>query len=223
MKLKFFVLLSVFLVVTGVANAQSEASPKKDYVARESNIGITAGALGYAGRYSVKAPLGSHTSFNVSAFYDHNVGIPSKLFLRGEAMFGQLKGDNKEVNTDLAKGDFKTNILEGTIKGQYNFMDDNITNWSPYVILGVGAYGMFNYESSREMKAKKDKMGFILPAGVGVKYKVSDRGRIFLEGNARFFAKNLDGHRGDGVNNPNKYYSLNLGFAYSLKRKNQLW
>ncbi|MBZ4190662.1 outer membrane protein [Niabella beijingensis] len=225
MNFKRSLLLTGITVLSLVATAQDNNgnSTKRDYVARKSNIGITAGALGYSGRYAVKTPLGSHTSYAVSAFYDHSMILPSQLFVRGELLLGQIKGNNLEENVNAAKGEFKANVGEATVKAQYDFLNDAVTRWSPYVLAGVGAYGLFNYSSSTGQKERADKIGFILPVGGGVKYRVSNRGRIFLEGNVRFLSKNLDNHDGETVNNPNKYYSLALGFSYSLQKNNQLW
>jgi len=223
MKVKKMILLAGFAGSSLFVTAQDNG-PKKDYVAQKSNIGITAGALGYSGRYAVKTSLGTHTSYAVSAFYDHNIILPSQLFVRGELLFGELKGNN----TDAAKasapyGMFKTNVLEATVKAQYDILNDAVTRWSPYIIAGAGAYGLFNYSSSNGFKDRSDKISFILPVGGGVKYQVSSRGRLFLEGNVRFLSQNLDNHNPEGRNNPNKYYSLSLGYSYSLQKHNQLW
>ena len=220
MKMKYFFLLTGLTCTCMFAHAQDH---KKDYVSQKSDIGITAGALGYAGRYSIETPLGTHTSYAVSAFYDHNIILPSQLYVRGELLFGEIKGNNLERNTAAAKGSFKTNIFEATAKAQYDFLNDAVTKWSPYVIAGVGGYRLFNYTATNGSKSVSDKLGFVLPAGAGVKYKISSRGHLFLEGNVRFLSKNLDNHTGENVNNPNKYYTLALGFSYSLQKVNQLW
>ncbi|WP_176954268.1 outer membrane beta-barrel protein [Niabella drilacis] len=223
MHVKNWILLTGFVGCTLLSAAQDNGG-RKDYVAHKSNIGITAGALGYSGRYAVKTPLGTHTSYGISAFYDHSMILPSQLFVRGELLFGELRGDNRDAeNARAPYGMFKTNVLEATVKAQYDILNDAVTRWSPYILAGAGAYGLFNYSSSNGFKDRSDKLAFILPVGGGVKYQVSSRARVFLEGNVRFLTKNLDNHNPEGRNNPNKYYSLALGFSYSLQKNNQLW
>ncbi|MGJ7033903.1 outer membrane protein [Niabella hirudinis] len=222
MNVKNLILLAGF-AGSSLFSAAQDNGRKKDYVAHKSNMGITAGALGYSGRYAVKTPLGTHTSYGVSAFYDHSMILPSQLFVRGELLFGELKGNNQEEEVSGPLGGFKTNVLEATVKAQYDILNDAVTRWSPYILAGAGAYGLFNYSSTKGVKDRSDKIAFILPVGGGVKYQVSNRGRIFLEGSVRFLTKNLDNHNPDGTNNPNKYYSLGLGFSYSLQKNNQLW
>lgn len=221
MKIKVWIFLAGFVSSSLYAAAQNNG--QKDYVARKSHIGITASALGYSGRYSVKTPLGTHTSYGVSAFYDHSMILPSQLFVRGELLFGALRGNNIDEDVSGPKGKFNANVLEATVKAEYDILNDAVTRWSPYILAGAGAYGLFNYSSTNGFKDRSDKLAFILPVGGGVKYRVSNRGRIFLEGNVRFLTKNLDNHNPDGTNNPNKYYSLGLGFSYSLQKSNQLW
>ncbi|WP_018631070.1 outer membrane protein [Niabella aurantiaca] len=223
MKVKSLILLAGFIGSSLFSMAQGNGT-KKDYVAQKSHVGITAGALGYSGRYAVKTPLGTHTSYAVSAFYDHSMILPSRLYVRGELLFGELKGNNlEEEDVSGPTGKFNTNVLEATVKAQFDLLNDAVTRWSPYIIAGAGAYGLFNYSSSNGFKDRSDKVAFILPVGGGVKYQVSNRGRLFLEGNVRFLTKNLDNHNPEGANNPNKYYSLGLGFSYSLQKSNQLW
>ncbi|MCF3111848.1 outer membrane beta-barrel protein [Niabella sp. CC-SYL272] len=221
MKVKDWILFAGFVGSSLCSVAQSNG--QKDYIAQKSHVGITAGGLGYSGRYAVKTPLGTHTSYAVSAFYDHSMILPSQLFVRGELLFGALRGNNLDEDVSGPKGKFNANILEATVKAEYDILNDAVTRWSPYVLAGAGAYGLFNYASTNGFKERSDKLGFILPVGGGVKYRVSNRGRIFLEGNVRFLSKNLDNHNPDGSNNPNKYYSLGLGFSYSLQKSNQLW
>ena len=190
---------------------------------QRSQIGISVGMMNYSGFMNKTAFTFKESHPSVEAFYRYDVA--KNFNVRATFTYGSLSKDNGEESFEGANrsGQFKTNIFEATAKAQYDFLNDAVTKWSPYVIAGVGGYRLFNYTATNGSKSVSDKLGFVLPAGAGVKYKISSRGHLFLEGNVRFLSKNLDNHTGENVNNPNKYYTLALGFSYSLQKVNQLW
>ncbi len=214
--LKKIVLASAVIVSSLSASAQ-KFNPQKN------SVGVNFGALGYSGRFAVDASFASHTSLYASIVYRHKV--LDKLFVRTEAFGGRIRADNSNVASQAYKpnGQFQTEMAELTVRGEYDFIDLQSHKITPFVNLGAGAYTLFNYSSTMATKESSDKIGFVMPVGGGVKYKVSSRVKLLAEGNARLFSKNLDGRTGSGINNPNMYYSFGFGVIYELTPSNVLW
>ena len=207
---RVIVILMINLIFASTVFAQKESF--------QNEYGIGAGVLGYTGRYSVNAKFASKTSYNLNAFYQKNI-VNNNLWLRVNGVFGQLKGDNTLIeNSGAAAGSFSTNIAEMNVLAVLDVFNLKTKKFTPYLGVGVGGYSLLGYKASvGAAKTSKDKMGFIVPVIGGVKYKVSDNVKIFLEADARFLNKNLDNIVGAGVSNPNRYYSVNIGAAFSLK------
>lgn len=188
-----------------------------------SRMGLTAGLLTYTGRYSVGNSLMNHTSWGASVFYVPNIQTVRNLDMKLELTGGRLRGDNNEVETTGVKGDFSANLVELAAKAEYTFIDLDKRKFSPYLSGGPGFYYLMNYQSSLGGKENADLMGFVLPVGGGVKYKVKPRLMLLLDGNVRFFNKNLDNVVTQTGNNPNKYFNVGLGLSYDLGKRNILW
>lgn len=216
MNKKTFFLFSILIVISQLMYAQ-------EYLAQKSSLGLNLGALSYSGRFSVEAPLTTHTSFYASIAYRRKVW--DKLYVRAEVFGGRLQGDNTEVKSQAGRprGSFQTELAELSVKAEYDFIDLNKHRLSPFVNVGAGAYTLFNYSSYAGPKESKDKTGFVMPIGGGVKYKLNDRIKLLAEGNARLFSKNLDNRTGPNINNPNMYYSFGFGVIYELKPFSTLW
>lgn len=198
----------------------------QEYIGQKSFAGITAGILSYAGMYSKDASFLSHTSMSFSGFYSRKFILPKQLYIRGELMAGEIAGDNTNgiQSTDLSKGAFRGYLLEASAKAEYEILNSYASRISPYVMAGGGAYYLFDYEPKQgEEKTMNESWGFVLPVGAGVKYRLSDRVRVFAEGSMRFFPKNLDNYPDKSASNPNQYYTLVVGASFSLQRFNRLW
>lgn len=216
MKIKISFLVLATLLLFQFADAQ-------EYVAQKNSIGISGGSLTYFGRYSVDATLASHSSLYAAGFFRRR--IYDRTYIRAEGMVGRLRADNREVDGQSSKpqGYFQTEIGEATIRGEYEFVNLYARKFSPYILAGAGVYALNNYESTNGFKLRKEKFGFVVPVGGGVKYKINDRFKLIAEGNIRFFTKNLDNYTGEGVNNPNKFFSAGIGLIYELEPFNSLW
>lgn len=188
----------------------------QDYALQKS-WGIGAGALGYTGRYSVDADLSTKVSYNLNVFYQQHI-INNNVWLRGNGVFGQLKGDNTAFeNSGAAKGSFSTNMAELNVLAGLDVFDLSKKKFTPYVAVGVGAYSLLGYKASNgAAKSNKDKTAFVVPVLGGVAFKATNKIAVFAEGNVRLLNKNLDNVYGAGVSNPNRYYSINLGARFSL-------
>jgi len=195
----------------------------QDYVSQKSSLGLNFGALSYSGRFAVGAGLASHSSIYTSLVYRRRVW--DNLYVRAELFGGRMRGDNRGVESQASKptGTFQSEIAEATVKAEYDLINLYRHKASPFINVGAGAYTLFNYSSSEGPKESKDKTGFTMPVGGGVKYRLNNRIKLLAEGNIRFFNKNLDNRTGTGINNPNKYYSFGLGVIYELQPQNILW
>lgn len=210
---KIIIILVVNLIFITNAFAQKETF--------QNEYGLGVGILGYTGRYSVNADFASKSSYNLNAFYQKNI-INNNVWLRVNGVFGQLKGDNTSFeNSGAAAGSFSTNIAEMNVLAVLDVFNLQTKKITPYLGVGIGGYTLLGYKASTgAAKTSKDKMGFIVPVIGGVKYKVSDNVKVFLEADARLLNKNLDNIVGAGISNPNRFYSVNIGAVISLKHKN---
>lgn len=214
--------LKKFFLVSAVIAGSLSVSAQK-FNPQKSSIGFNFGALGYSGRFAVDASLASHTSLYASFVYRHKV--LDKLFVRAEAFGGRMRGDNTDVPSQASKpnGQFQTEMAELTVRAEYDIIDQRRHKATPFVNVGAGAYTLFNYSSTEGPKSGSDRTGFVMPVGGGVKYKLNNRVKLLAEGNARLFSKNLDGRTGQGISNPNLYYSFGFGVIYELTPSNVLW
>lgn len=82
---------------------------------------------------------GSKGAFGIGAQYDIN----NKLSLRGGLMFGKIGADDKNSSDIYRKErnlNFQSNITEGNLVVQYDFLDLSVKRLSPYVFAGIGIY-----------------------------------------------------------------------------------
>lgn len=214
-------LKKVIIVSTVIFGSLSLSAQK--FTPQKNSVGFNFGALSYSGRFAVDASLASHTSLYASIAYRRKVW--DKLYVRAEAFGGRMRGDNSDVPSQANKpnGQFQTEMAELTVKGEYDFIDLQKHKATPFVNVGAGAYALFNYSSTEGTKESGDRIGFVMPVGGGVKYKLNNRVKLLAEGSARLFARNLDGRTGAGINNPNLYYSFGFGVIYELTPANILW
>lgn len=216
MNKRTFLLFFLLCTVSQITFAQT-------YMAQKNSVGFNFGALSYSGRFAVEAPLASHSSLYASFVYRRKVW--DKLYVRAEAFGGRMRGDNMDVESQAGRprGYFQTEMAELSVKGEYDFIDLRLHKVSPFANVGAGAYTLFNYTSNAGPKDGSDRIGFVLPVGGGVKYRLNNRIKLLAEGNVRLFSKNLDNRTGPNINNPNRYYSFGFGFIYELTPYNRLW
>ena len=67
--------------------------------------------------------------------------LTEKLFLRGQATFGSISGDDKKNSRNSLRNlSFKSSIIDGHFGLEYYFKNLNEYSFSPYVFAGVGVY-----------------------------------------------------------------------------------
>ncbi|WP_114788892.1 DUF6089 family protein [Niabella yanshanensis] len=214
-----------FCWLIGIAVFQGVQAQR--YIGQKSFVGGTLGSFTYTGFYSQNASYISHTSMSGSVFYGHRLILPHKLYIRGELMMGEAAANNingQEESNDPLKGGFRGYIAEASAKVEYELLNMHRYKVTPYINGGPGIYYLFDYQPQQgEPKSVSEKLGFVVPAGAGIKYRMTDRVKIFAEGTYRFFVKNLDNFPDKTASNPNHYYSVAVGASFSLQKFNRLW
>ena len=142
--------------------------------------------------------------------------------------YGQLKGSSKNDKTyypDYQDYQFKTTLVDVGLRFEYNFWPygtgmeyRGAQRLTPYICLGVGA---------TIAKPEKTKVGFNVPVGAGVKYKVADRLNLALEWTMHFSSLDvLDGvedpysiKRSGLFKNTDCYSHLRVSLSYDLWAK----
>jgi len=195
----------------------------QQYVSQVNSVGFSAGSLSYSGRFSIGTSIGNYTSWAAQAFYKRRV--LEKTFVKVSLLGGQLKADNRDIPSQENKprGMFKTGIVELSVLGEYDLVNLDNNRASPFIMAGAGGYYLAAHTTTEDEKPEADKIGFVVPVGGGVKYRLNDRVKLLAEGSIRFFSKNLDGRVGENISNPNKYYSVSVGMIYELSPLNSLW
>lgn len=185
---------------------------------------MSGGFTHYLGELNTHASLKSSSSLYGSASYRRR--LYHKTHLRAEGMIAMLRADNQSPDAyeNEITGAFRTQLFEATLKGEYEFLDLSRFKTTPYLLVGAGAYVLFNYESTIGKKETKDKIGLVIPLGGGVKYKINNRLKVFTEGNIRLLTKNLDNLKGHlASNNTNSYITVGAGLIYEMSMVNELW
>lgn len=203
-----------------------------------SEVGIGLGATNYRGEISPQYQLKNNRPA-LTAFYRRDVSVP--VTLRGGLLVGLLRADDGNVagenNTVLPlpayrQANTKGSVVEASAVLEYNFMDFHYrtdkVHFTPYLFAGVAAYyastttvtnnqaltGAFNRDGSM--------IGIAIPAGVGLKYALSEHINLGLEvGVRKLFTDKLD-HLFDQdplLVNPNDsdwYYYSGASLSYTF-------
>lgn len=211
--------LTLFIILGTSLFAQKESINQK------SHIGIAGGIMNYGG-FMNKSPLTfKQAKPSVEIMYRYDVS--NHFSVRATFMVGALGWDNGNVDTliDGAHrfGSFHTGIVEGDVLPEYNFLDLNKHNWTPYVYGGTGYYVLVTYKKDGMTYNKHDFEGFNLRGGGGVKYQINGSLQLFAEADTREFSKSIDYY--NSKNSRSRYYSLMIGLTYRLEPKHlkELW
>ncbi len=159
------ILISLFFAIYTLAiSSVSHAQAKKRFTGKPIEAGLTFGASNYMGDLSPNIALGeSHLMgglicrFNYSDFFT----------LRGNALFGQISGNDKNYSDDPFRNrrnlNFKSNIVEFSAIGELNIFGYEETTRglpsSPFLLFGLGLY-KFNPKSQfKYLEGRNDASG----------------------------------------------------------------
>lgn len=174
-----------------------------------SEIGLGLGGLSYKGE------LSPHYQFEnnrpaLTAFYRKDISAP--ITLRGSFTGGMLRADDrnvKGVNGNTAPlaayrdANMKGTLLEVAGVVEYNFFDyhdrKDKTHFTPYVFVGLGGFYAHTKVQGRGISDSKYNSVFsvAIPAGLGLKYALSEHWNLGLEAGARkTFTDGMDRYDG---------------------------
>ena len=203
-----------------------------------SEIGIGLGAANYRGEISPKYQFENNRPA-VTAFYRKDVSVP--ITLRGGITAGFLRAADDNVNgvngnvpplQSYRQANTKGGLLEAAAIVEYNFMDyhnrTNKVHFTPYVFVGLAGFyaNTTTVDNNPVLGAayagKGSVLGLAIPAGVGIKYALSEHINLGLEtGVRKAFTDQLD-HLGEqdqllvNRNDQDWYYYSGISLSYTF-------
>ncbi len=187
-------------------------------------IGGGVGLVSYQGDFNGNITKNMQPMFTILAKYRFN----PRQALAFNVSYGTLKGSSKHETTyypEVKEYDFKNNVLDVGLRIEQNFWPygtgqeyRGAKRLTPYIYIGMGVTAC---------KADKTEMGFNVPLGGGVKYKVADRVNMALEWTMHFTTSDrLDGiadpygiKRSGIFKNTDCYSHLRLSVSYDIWAK----
>ena len=135
----------------------------------------------------------AHTVFSIGATYE----LSNHFLMRSDFSFASIGADDKfskSSGNQIRNLNFKSNILEFTLMAEYNILDLFENGWTPYLFTGVGLYAFnpYSYDSAGQKtllaplrtegqglpgfpdRKPYKTLQLNIPAGVGIKYALSD-------------------------------------------------
>lgn len=172
--------------------------------AQNVSIAVLPGLSNYAGDLQKASYTFNAANFSGGAAIMYNEG---HFNLRAGIFFGAVEASDSATSSYPKRNlSFKSNIVEGSLMVQYDFLDFNNDNkFTPYLMAGIGVYsfnpytldtfgtkwylqplstegqGLANFPGRKPYKLTQ----FCIPAGIGFKYKISESFTAGLEFSTR--------------------------------------
>lgn len=217
---RLFLIVYVLSAIVGIAVAQEDPEYKAE-------IGAGVGLVSYQGDFSGSLIKKMQPLWGVVGKYRFN----PRMLLSLNIFNGTLKGSSTNTSTwypelNDTTINFSTSIVDAGVRFEYNFWPFGTGREyrgariiTPYIVIGLGA-----------TYAKPQSGGLVtfnLPLGIGVKYKLSARLNLALEGLVHFTQSDkLDGvedpygiKRGGLFKNTDGYTTLQLSLTYDIMAK----
>lgn len=217
---KLRLIIFFLTMVTLGASAQDDPEYRME-------IGAGAGMMGYLGDFNGNITKDMQPMVSLVGRYAFNPWSAIRMNIG----WGKMKGSSADVETyypDYAENpyEFKNNLYDFSFTYEYNFMPYG-TGWdyrgskrfTPFVFGGMG----LSYVKADD----KGHIGFQIPVGIGVKYKIGARVNLGLEWGIHFTQSDwLDGVKdpyyikSSGIfKNTDCYSTLQLTLTYSFSPK----
>lgn len=156
-------------------------------------VGPAAGISGYLGDVN-NSKLFKHPGFTGGGLFRYIIN--SRWALKADVIASKISGNSKDIDTQFPGGaqySFKSTLYDFGAQMEFNFLNfgsgakyKKYSRISPYMVLGLGGV----VASS----AGKTNFSFVLPMGIGVKYKLKERLNLGLEFTMRKeFSDKIDG------------------------------
>ncbi|HEX5150285.1 MAG TPA: DUF6089 family protein [Parafilimonas sp.] len=175
------------------------------------SVQLTPGLMNYGGDLQNKAYTFQQGGFSIGGALIYRI---SKFSLRAGFNYGKIKGDDvSNTGYDFRNLSFETKVGEASLSLQYDlFLLDEQHRFTPYVFAGIGAFHFNPYTTYDSQKVYLQPLGTegqglpaypnkkiyslteaVIPLGIGLKYKISERIQIGVEFCSRFlFTDYLD-------------------------------
>ncbi len=198
-------------------------------LAQKKEIGGNLGVLSYTGDLS-RSIFANPLKPGGMVYFRYN--ISDYISIRTSLMAGGLAGTDQKKPIDafatVRNGSFNIFVYELATGLEYYFLDfkskNAPQNWSPYFYAGLGIFGMLGQQNKR---ATYSTIQLAVPLAVGVRYKVSPKWSLSVEGGIRatffdyidnyseadLFTKN---YQYGNPNDNDKYYFFGVGLSYTF-------
>ena len=241
--LRAFSALCLFVFTFFIANSQSSLIPKYE-------IGVHLGTFIYQGDLTPN-DLGAFNTMKPGFGFSGTRNLNSRYAVRLQLLQGWLTGDDAKYENPAWRQqrnfNFTTPVTELSLQVVRNIIglmpnEAGIINFSPYVFAGLSYsflkikrdWSNFNYSHfagetavidglAEDINHKVPKGIFSVPIGLGVRYGISEKLSLSLEGTYRI----LDTDYLDGFSqaaNPDlndHYHTLMAGLIYSFGKRNR--
>lgn len=188
------------LIATVIAFLSTLQMRAQDY---RFEVGPALGISGYLGDVN-DANMYTHPGLVAGGVfrYVHN----SRWAFKGNLVYAGISGNSADIDTKFPGGpyEFKSSLFDLGAQAEFNFFHfgsgpryKNYKRIAPYMTLGLGAV---------VSTAGGTNAAFVLPMGVGVKYKFKDRLNLGFE----FTMRKSFGDKIDGITDP---YGVQHGIA----------
>lgn len=210
-------LLVALVAGAGYVRAQDVESYKFD-------VGVGLGMSGYLGDAN-ESNLYKHPGFAANASLRYL--FDSRWSLRAQLGMSGISGNTSEFENVLPDGaeySFKSTVYDLGVRGECNFFAFGIgetykrlKRWSPFLAVGVGV--------SMAHTGDDNFVGFNIPIGVGVRYKISRRLNLSAEFSmTKVFSDNVDSKelsdlyqiKSSFLKNTDWYSTLTVGISYEF-------
>jgi len=223
MKTKKIVILVFLLAILGTSLGYGQAAQENNANYDRFSVGLGLGLLSPFTDVMERSvfPTANELTFGGSLML--NYAISPALSLRGQFLFGSLKG-----NDIIERNRFESGILEGNVQGLVSLIKllhpqwEGNTRFDLYAGLGLG---LVNYRTeffhNNILTAEPTATELVIPLSIGMRYNLTPRIDIFVESGFRIFRDD----KLDGLNRPfstnDAFNFTNAGIAIKLGRNNR--
>lgn len=234
----------LFLLIFISGKSQSEFFPRYE-------LGLHLGTFIYQGDLTPH-DYGAFNTMKPGFAITATRNLSPAYAIRFQLLRGALKGDDSKYENPAWRQQrnfkFKTPVTELSLQAVRNILrlksnDAGIINFSPYIFGGISYsflnikrdYSNFNYTHfagepdvtnglNEDINHKLPKGLFSFPIGAGVRYGITEKFSVSLEGTYRIIGNDyLDGFsRAANPKMADHYHTIMLGVIYSFGKRNML-